>query len=42
MPVCAVTEEESTTLDPALQLQVDEIASDDGMSMEQLDMGNCY
>jgi len=32
------SEEESTTLDPALQLQVDEIASDDGISMEQLDM----
>lgn len=42
MPVCALTEEESTTLDPALQLPVDENASDDGMSMEQLDMGNCH
>ena len=42
MPVCALTEGDSTTLDPALQLPVDEIASDDGMSMEQLDMGNCH
>ena len=42
MPFCALTEEEATTLDPVLQLPVDEIASDDGTSMEQLDMGNCH
>lgn len=37
-----LAEEESTIQDPVLQLPVDEIILDDGMSTEQLDMGNCH